>query len=85
MNRRWFFASLLALVPFVFKRGHSTLKQKSLRWGTYGKKGQDPLKWVTLGTCSTEHLDAILRTQFHITDEYKLAIRNILEDRGLVV
>lgn len=46
-----------------------------LLWGTYGKGGVEhcagtcllhPLRWVKLADCSTDHLQAILRTQHHI-------------------
>lgn len=51
------------------------------RWGTYGKNGKSPLKWTLLRNCSTEHLEAILRTQQHITVDYKMVILAILEKR----
>lgn len=35
------------------------MKEKLL-WGTYGKNGNEPLRWVKLCDCSTEHLQAIL-------------------------
>ena len=54
---------------------------KKLKWGTYGKSGKEPLRWTTLGRCTSEHLKAILETQFQITDQYRQAIKMILERR----
>ena len=50
-------------------------------WGTYGKSGREPLKWVTLKNMSNEHIQAILDTQPHITDFYKKEFLNELELR----
>lgn len=38
--------------------------RESFCWGTRGKGGQDALKWVELMNLSTEHIQAILETQF---------------------
>jgi hypothetical protein len=54
---------------------------ESLPWGTYGKGGKDPLRWVTLGECSIEHLCNILITQHQITPEYREACRMIVNER----
>jgi len=40
-------------------------------WGTYGKSGKDPLKYVILKNMSDEHIGAILATQHHISDFYR--------------
>jgi len=51
-------------------------------WGTYGKGGNEPLKWVKLVDCTTEHLEAILRTQPQVWNtNYEEFIKEILEDR----
>lgn len=34
-----------------------------LLWGTYGKSGREPLKYVYLTDCEDDHLKAILKTQ----------------------
>jgi hypothetical protein len=54
---------------------------KFLEWGTYGKSGKEPLKWVRLIDCSTEHLKAILNTQKQISGEYRETIQFILKER----
>jgi len=64
---------------------------KKLPWGTYGlsedgdirKPGPGPLRWITLGACTTDHLGAILQTQYHITNGYRFAILLILKARGV--
>lgn len=51
-------------------------------WGTYGKNGNEPLRWVRLIDCSTEHLENILRTQPQIRGHiYQRIIKSILNDR----
>lgn len=56
--------------------------KKIARWGTYGKNGDQPLTYVRLIDCSTDHLKAILRTQEDRTDpEYVKIIKSILDDR----
>lgn len=34
-----------------------------LKWGTYGKQGDQPLSYVTIARMETEHLQACLDTQ----------------------
>jgi hypothetical protein len=54
-----------------------------LRWGTYGKDGKGPLKFVLLVNCETDHLQAILRTErWHLDKNYDDAICAILWKRG---
>jgi len=35
-------------------------------WGTFGKSGKDPLKYVLLCDLTIEHIEAVLATQAHI-------------------
>lgn len=57
--------------------------QKML-WGTYGKNGDQPRRWVPLRECETEHLQAILRTQLHIYGGIiEKVIKHILKERGV--
>lgn len=53
----------------------------NLRWGTRGKDGDQPLKYVKLVDCTTEHLHAILDTQSQILPLVRSVIHAILEDR----
>lgn len=49
-------------------------------WGTRGKNGDDPLKYVHLKDCETNHLTAILNTQKLDTKMIKI-ITHILNER----
>jgi len=84
MERRTFLSAVLACIPGLplLLRRNELARMKRLPWGTYGKNHEHPLKWITLGEASTEHLEAILRTQFHITKEYRVAIQSILQERA---
>ena len=57
--------------------------KKIARWGTRGKSGRDPVKWVKLIDCETDHLEAILATQPHIAsfEGLREIIEGILADR----
>jgi hypothetical protein len=57
------------------------IKEKLL-WGTYGKDGKGPHRYVRLVTCETSHLQAILETQ-KISDIYSKVIKSILVDRDM--
>jgi hypothetical protein len=100
MNRRMFlvastvFTTLTSLIRPVAKADPGvvvTEAQANLLWGTYGKSGKEPLKWVRLIDCETDHLQAILRTQPHIYDAHieatsRLeAIKAILTSRGAAI
>jgi len=61
---------------------HDLIKRRML-WGTYGLNGDHPLKWVPLFECTTEHLQAILRTQLCISRSTQLLIMEILHDRKI--
>ena len=92
MNRRMF---LMVTTAITALRGvilpvakAAPVEGADLLWGTYGKSGKEPLKWVKLGDCETEHLQAILRTQpqlywDHPDMKMRLnAIKAILAARG---
>ena len=55
------------------------IKEKLL-WGTYGKSGKEPFKYVLLKNCETDHLQKILE-QKNIGALYKKVILSILKDR----
>ena len=65
------------------------IKQRA-KWGTYGKSGKEPLQYKRLIDLTTEHLQAILDTQPHISNtqyrgfSYDLLIMSILADRERV-
>lgn len=51
-----------------FNKPHKELR-KEVKWGTYGKHGNDPLRYVTLEHMTDDHIKAILRTQHQIVAE----------------
>lgn len=53
-----------------------------LIWGTYGVDGDEPLKWVKLVDCTSEHLKAILENCKGIGFLHRRVILTILGDRG---
>jgi hypothetical protein len=50
-------------------------------WGTYGKDGKSPLKYVLLKNCETDHLQNILKNVKHIQFDTKKVIEYILKNR----
>ena len=59
---------LQKFVRFVFK---GKLVRDWMTWGTYGKNGDQPLKFVILRDMSDEHIQAILDTQKQISRFYR--------------
>lgn len=64
---------------FLYENDDFDTKKEKLLWGTYGKDGKQPFKWVKLINCEDDHLKALLK--LHISDLYKNVIDTILEDR----
>jgi hypothetical protein len=60
----------------VYTDDEHELIREVFKWGTRGKDGKQPLKYVPLKDLTTEHIEAILDTQTHI-QEY---IRKIFLD-----
>jgi hypothetical protein len=60
--------TLKKIVHIIFK-GESV--RDWMNWGTYGKSGKEPGRWVTLKNMSDEHIQAILDTQHQITKFYR--------------
>ena len=57
---------------------------RKMLWGTFGPKGDQPLRWVPLKECETDHLQAILKTQLHIYGGVvERVIKHILKERGV--
>ena len=66
-----------------------TIKSKFV-WGTFGKSGKEPLKWVFLKNCETEHLENILKMTHNSPNPlgYELVekiINSILYDREMII
>lgn len=54
-----------------------------LLWGTRGKSGKEPLKWVPLKECETDHLKNILKDcRIKLNGVTEKVIESILNDRG---
>ena len=49
---------------------HETIR-KVFKWGTYGKSGTEPLTWKPLNEMTDEHINAILDTQYHISEKVR--------------
>jgi hypothetical protein len=58
--------------------------KQNMIWGTRGLDGKQGVKYKMLTDLETDQLEAILKTQFHIGDDYKRAIKEILEERGSI-
>lgn len=50
-------------------------------WGTNGKDGKDPFKYVLLKDCSIGHLQAILANVSSISGETKKIIEHLIKER----
>lgn len=44
---------------------HSRIRE-NFKWGTRGKSGKDPLKYVQISKLDTDHIKAIIETQTHL-------------------
>ena len=88
MITRRSFLAVSALCSFSLKvtppKRQPEMLYPQLMWGTYGKEGNQPLRWVQLDNCSDEHLQAILDTQQLVErgiGHYEEAIKHILKHR----
>jgi len=52
-----------------------------MTWGTYGKSGKEPLRFVLLKNMSDEHIQAVLDTQPQISRFYRREFKNELKLR----
>jgi len=67
-------------LSLVLPQPHSVIREE-LTWGTYGKKGDQPLKFLKICDMESDHIVAVLETQ-HLGDLRKLALQNELKFRG---
>jgi len=61
--------------PFDVIREH-------LEWGTYGKNGRGPFKWVVLADMSSAHIQAVLDTQPQVPEWRRDLMKKELEHRN---
>ena len=50
-------------------------------WGTYGKEGKDKFRYVKLKDMTIEHINNILKSQFHIEETIAEIFKNELKFR----
>jgi phosphoribosyl-ATP pyrophosphohydrolase len=82
--QRYSFADKTKIESYTINSSDSFEYTKSkLLWGTYGKNNDQPLKYVPLIDCETEHLQAILKNMYNIRQIHKTVIISILKDRGV--
>lgn len=55
--------------------------REEFKWGTRGKGGDQPLEWVKLKDLSTDHIKAIISTQYQIPEEMVEVFRKELKTR----
>jgi hypothetical protein len=55
--------------------------RKYFKWGTRGKGGRDPLKWVALCDLAIDHIEAILATQMQLSEALRGVFTNELAYR----
>lgn len=65
----------------VYSNDKHELIREYLEWGTYGKSGKEPHKYVPLKNLEIDHIKAILKTQTHIKDNFKKILKNELKFR----
>lgn len=57
--------------------------EKILFWGTYGKDGKQPLKYIPLDDMDSGHIEAVLKTQKN--NAFRNIMESILRKRKLVI
>jgi hypothetical protein len=65
----------------VFDDGTHTTRSNTLVWGSYGKNGDQPLKYSTIAQMSNEHILAVLDSQT-LSSLLKETMREDLERRS---
>lgn len=58
------------------------INRQNLFWGTYGKDGDQPLKYKPLADLDTDHIEAILETQKQLPEWRREIFAQELEFRG---
>ena len=54
-----------------------------MRWGTRGKDGSQPVRYVALKNMDTDHIQACLDTQPHMRPEVRVIMQNELKYRSV--
>lgn len=56
-----------------------------LFWGTYGKDGNSPIKYITLNNMDSDHIENCLINQHKISPQYEKIMKKILRIRKLKI
>jgi hypothetical protein len=67
----------------VYDDAPYALIREVFKWGTRGKDGKQPLKYVPLKDLTAEHIEAILDTQTHISGHIQKIFIDELRFRGI--
>jgi len=67
----------------VYDDAPYALIREVFKWGTRGKGGRQPLTFVPLKDLTTEHIEAILETQIHISERIRKLFISELTFRGV--
>jgi hypothetical protein len=62
---------------------HTLKPEEILFWGSYGKDGQQKLKYILLKDMESEHIEACLKTQKNMNQYYRKTMEKILRFRKL--
>lgn len=57
------------------------LLREHMKWGTYGKNGDQPLKYVKIKDMDTAHIEACLTTQHRMSYDYRVVMAEELRYR----
>ena len=55
--------------------------REGFSWGSYGKNGDEPLHHIKLKDMTTSHIEAVLKTQQHISSEIREVFSKELKGR----
>ena len=72
-----------AIDAFVHDDDPHEIIRESFKWGTYGKKGDQPLVLIPLKLLDKEHIEAILETQTHLKSPIVKVFEDELEYRNV--
>jgi hypothetical protein len=67
----------------VYDDAPYALIREAFKWGTRGKGGKQPLTFVPLKDLTSEHIEAILETQTHISERIRKLFIDELTFRGI--
>ena len=66
----------------IYSDDEHSLIRKIFTWGTYGKDGDQPLRYITIAEMTDGHVKAIVETQTHLSEHIMQLFINELEYRN---